>query len=155
MTSSTMPLSIRPFKPHDQDTVRRLVLTGLGEHFGWIDETRNPDLDDIKAHYTELGHMFVVAEINGELVGAAALKTEDAHTGRIVRMSVKQTHRGQGIGRALVTHLLDVARQRGFVQVYVSTEPDWHNAIRLYTRCGFKACGCDDEDIFFVLMVKT
>jgi len=146
-----MSLSIRPFESRDQDAVRGLILTGLGEHFGWIDETCNPDLDDIAAHYTELGHIFVVAEIDGEPVGAAALKTENARTGRIVRMSVKQTHRGQGIGRALVTHLLDVARQCGFVQVYVSTEPDWYDAIRLYTRYGFKARGRDDEDIFFVL----
>lgn len=70
----------RPFEPRDQDAVRRPILTGLGEHFGWIDETRNPDLDDITAHYTELGHIFVVAEINGELVGVTTLKTEDAHT---------------------------------------------------------------------------
>jgi len=81
--------------------VRRLILTGLGEHFGWIDETRNPDLDDIAAHYTERGHTFVVAEMHGEIVGAAALKTEDETTGRIVRMSVAQSHRRQGIGRAL------------------------------------------------------
>jgi putative acetyltransferase len=150
-----MPPSIRPFEPRDQDAVRRLVLTGLGEHFGWIDETRNPDLDDIAAHYIEFGHAFVVAEMDGEIVGAAALKTEDETTGRIVRMSVKQGHRRQGIGRALVTHLLDVARRHGFAQVRVSTEPDWHAAIKLYTQCGFKEYGHDDEDIFFVLRLET
>ncbi len=150
-----MSLSNRLFEPHDQHTVRQLVLTGLGEHFGWIDETRNPDLDDIAAHYTERGHTFVVAEMDGEIVGAAALKTEDETTGRIVRMSVKRGHRRQGIGRALVTHLLDAARQQGFTQVRVSTEPDWHAAIRLYTQCGFKTYGRDDEDIFFVLMLET
>lgn len=150
-----MSLSIRPFEPRDQDTVRRLILTGLGEHFGWIDETRNPDLDDIAAHYTEFGHTFVVAEMDGEIVGAAALKIEDQTTGRIVRMSVKRDHRRQGIGRALVTHLLDVARRQGFTQVRVSTEPDWHAAIKLYTQCGFKAYGRDDEDIFFVLRLET
>jgi N-acetylglutamate synthase-like GNAT family acetyltransferase len=144
-------LLIRPFESRDQDVVRRLVLAGLGEHFGWIDETRNPDLDNITANYTERGHVFVVAEINGEIVGAAALVTEDANTGRIVRMSVKQTHRRQGIGCALVMHLLNVAHQQGFMQVCVSTEPDWHDAIKLYTHCGFKECDRDDVDIFFVL----
>lgn len=135
--------------------MRWLILTGLGEHFGWIDETRNPDLDDIAAHYTERGHTFVVAEMHGEIVGAAALKTEDETTGRIVRMSVAQSHRRQDVGRAPVTHLLDVARQQGFTQVRVSTEPDWHAAIKLYTQCGFQAYGRDDQDIFFVLLLET
>ncbi|CAA9269377.1 MAG: hypothetical protein AVDCRST_MAG93-2561, partial [uncultured Chloroflexia bacterium] len=40
-------LAIRPFTPADQKAARDLVLDGLGEHFGWIDTSRNPDLDDI------------------------------------------------------------------------------------------------------------
>ena len=35
---------IRAFEPRDQAAARQLILAGLGEHFGWIDETCNPDL---------------------------------------------------------------------------------------------------------------
>jgi len=150
-----MALLIRSFEPRDQDGVRWLILTGLGERFGWIDETCNPDLDDIAANYVESGHIFVVVEVDGELVGAGALITEDNDRGRIVRMSVKRTHRRRGIGHALVTHLLDVARQKNFTQVRVSTEPDWEEAIRLYESCGFGEYNRDDVDIHFALALKT
>ena len=124
-----MPLLIRSFDPRDQVAARQLILTGLGEHFGWIDVMCNPDLDDIASDYIGPGHVFVVAEIDGELVGTGALTTEDENIGRIVRMSVKQRHRRKGIGRDLVTHLLNVACQKGFTQVRVSTEHDWEEAI--------------------------
>src|SRR5690242_17481186 len=41
------PLVLRQFAPHDASAMRQLVLAGLGDHFGIIDETMNPDLDDI------------------------------------------------------------------------------------------------------------
>jgi hypothetical protein len=62
-------LRLRPFERGDQEAARQLILTGLGEHFGWIDESCNPDLDDILVNFTRPGHLFVVAEEDGELVG--------------------------------------------------------------------------------------
>lgn len=44
-------LHIRPFTIHDQAAARTLILNGLGEHFGLIDETFTPDLNDITASY--------------------------------------------------------------------------------------------------------
>ncbi len=140
---------IRPFEPQDQAVARQLILTGLGEHFGWIDETCNPDLDDIAANYVELGHVFLVAEIGDELVGTGGLIAEREDVGCIVRMSVSRMHRREGIGRALVAHLLDAARQRSFSQVLVSTEPDWKDAIGLYKHCGFTECRRDDVSVYF------
>jgi ribosomal protein S18 acetylase RimI-like enzyme len=150
-----MPLLVRSFGPRDQGVVRQLILAGLGEHFGWIDVMCNPDLDDIASNYIGTGHVFVVAEIDGEFVGTGALTAEDENTGYIVRMSVKQTHRRKGIGRALVTHLLDVACQKDFTQVRVSTEHDWEEAIGLYEHCGFSECSRDDVNIYFSLALET
>ena len=144
---------IRPFAPGDQLAARRLILEGLGERWGWVDETRNPDLDDIAAHYLAPGHYFVVVERDGELIGTGALVAEGAEgakrqaTGRIVRMSVAREHRGRGLGRALVEHLLDEAQQRGCRRVLVETTREWHDAIRLYQRCGFVEYARDDEDV--------
>ena len=74
-----------------------------------------------------------MAEIGAELVGTGGLLTEPENTGRIVRLSVGRRRRRQGIGCALVAHLLDVARRRDFSRVLVSTEPDWEEAIGLYS----------------------
>ncbi len=143
-------MRIRPFEPRDQETARMLILAGLGEHFGWIDETRNPDLDDIAANYIQRGSIFIVAEIDGKLVGTAALIPESKDTGRIVRVSVSQMQRRKGIGRVLVSHLLDAARYKGFAQVRVSTDNGWEDAIGLYGHCGFTEYKRDEIGVYFV-----
>lgn len=130
-------VAIRPFAAGDQGAARRLVLAGLGDHFGEIDGTRNPDLDDIAAHYIRAGRLFLLAERDGEVVGTGALVEEGPTIGRLVRMSVDRRHRGQGIGRALVGHLVEAARARGYRRLLVETNDDWTDAIGLYVACGF------------------
>ena len=144
-------VTIRPFRGEDQQTVRALVLAGLGDHFGEIDETMNPDLDDITTTYVLPGHRVVVAEHGGAIVGAGTLVEEEAGVGRLVRMSVARDQRGRGVGRKLVSHLLDEARNRGYRRVLVETTDDWQDAIGLYRACGFQTDGFRDGDIHMFL----
>ena len=57
-----MSVTIRQFQPIDQEEARRIVLEGLGEHFGVIDESLNPDLDDIQESFIVAGDEFYVAQ---------------------------------------------------------------------------------------------
>lgn len=141
-------LVIRPFTAADQKAARDLVLQGLGEHFGWIDESRNPDVDDIGAHYLASGHLFVVAYVGETLVGTGALIAVGKQTGRLVRMSVHRRWRRLGLGRALVAHLVDAARERGYRRVVVETNKDWWDAIALYRRCGFDEYHVDAHSVY-------
>lgn len=128
---------IRPFAAGDQFAARTLILAGLGEHFGAIDESRNPDLDDITATYLVPGQAFVVAEAQGKIVGTGALIKEQEQVGRLVRMSVASAQRRQGIGRALVAHLVSLAREHGYSRLVLETNEGWDNAVGLYQACGF------------------
>lgn len=130
-------LVIRPFAAADQAAARRLILAGLGEHFGTIDESLNPDLTDIAATYLAPGHPFVLACVAGELVGTGALRLLGAQTGELVRISVSPRHRRQGIAQVVVAHLMAQARQRGLARLLVETNHDWVAAINLYRRFGF------------------
>ena len=143
-----MEIQIRPFRPLDQEVVKKLILEGLGEHFGRINPDLNPDLNDIHVSYVEAGHYFVVAEIEGEIVGTAALITESPEVGRIVRVTVSQKQRRSGIGRQLVKHLMNKAIKKGFSQILVETNHDWFDAIRLYQRCGFEEYDRDEESVY-------
>jgi ribosomal protein S18 acetylase RimI-like enzyme len=134
---TTTNLVIRPFSRADQAAARGLILGGLAEHFGRLDETLNPDLDDIWTHYVAAGALFVLAEIDGVLVGTGALVAEGTG-GRLVRISVAPAQRRRGLGRALVDHLVRAARARGWPQVLVETNHDWYDAIALYQRYGFR-----------------
>ncbi len=130
-------LSIRPFQAKDQEAARQVILDSLGGHFGYIDESLNPDIDDIMASYIVPGHVFVVAEVRGNLVGTGALVVGREDVGRIRRVSVQRECRRKGIGSALVKHLVGIARRRGLKRLLVETNNDWHDAIGLYEHCGF------------------
>jgi GNAT superfamily N-acetyltransferase len=143
--------TIRPFEPSDQEAVRRLILAGLGEHFGVIDESLNPDLDHITASYTACGGLFVLAECNGQLAATGALIEEGESTGRLVRMSVDPRFRRRGLARAIGAHLIDSARLRGYRRLLVETNDDWMDAIALYRACGFGAESWRDGEIHLSL----
>jgi putative acetyltransferase len=58
-------------------------------------------------------------------------------------MHTAEAARGQGIGRALVDHLVGVARARGYERVSLETGagPAFAPARRLYASAGFEPCG--------------
>lgn len=146
-----LAMPIRPFHPKDQSAVRSLVLTGLGDHFGEIDETMNPDLDDISAAYTANGHLVFVWEEAGRIVATGTMLREAPGIGRIVRISVASDQRGKGIGKAMVAHLLQAARERGDRQVLLETNHDWTDAIGLYRACGFVDQRLEDGDLHMAI----
>lgn len=145
----TDAIVLRRFEPRDAAPMRALVLAGLGDHFGTIDETMNPDLDEITGVYHDAGAYVVIAEERGEIVGCGILIDEDAHTGRLVRMSVRSDQRGKGIGKRLVRALLDQARARGQQRVVCETTEDWNDARALYRSCGFAEIGQWGGDTHF------
>jgi ribosomal protein S18 acetylase RimI-like enzyme len=142
---------LRPFAPGDQPAARRLIQEGLGEHFGFIDETLNPDIDDIAANYLRRGHAFLVAEDRAGLIGTGALMFLDAQTAQMVRVSVSRAWRRRGVGRAIVAALVEIARQRGVRRIQVETNNDWDDAIGLYRRHGFAEYARDDESVYMAL----
>lgn len=141
---------IRTFEPADQPAARALILSGLGEHWGFIDETLNPDVDDIATHFPpSTADFYVVEDVSGAIIGTAALIRENVNTGRVVRMSVASSARGRGIGKRLVTQLEAAARARGYQRLVCETTHDWTDAIALYTASGFTELGVWDDDRHF------
>lgn len=140
-------IRIRRFVPEDQVEARTLILKGLEEHFGLIDETLNPDLDDIAGHYLDRGHAFFLALLGGELVGTGALVREAPGIGRMARITVDSARRRQGIAKLMVRHLKDWAQLHGCRRILVETNHDWHEAITLYLGEGFEEVYKDDESI--------
>lgn len=80
---------------------------------------------------------------NGELLGVGALKRIDACHAELKSMHTAQAARGRGIGRAMLDHLVGVARDRGFRRVSLETGsmPAFAPARSLYASAGFRPCG--------------
>jgi putative acetyltransferase len=86
---------------------------------------------------------FFSLRIDGELLGVAALKRLDDEHAEIKSMHTAEAARGRGIGRALVDHLIAVARERGYRRVSLETGagPAFAPARRLYASADFTPCG--------------
>ena len=149
MDSILHDLTIVPFQPEDQAEVKRLILAGLTEHWGQLDPTKNPDLNDIGATYAQA--TFLVAWWHGTIVGTGALLPRSAHSAEIVRMSVAAHMRRHGIGRRLLQHLVAHAKARGYRQIILETMATWHDVIAFYQQQGFQITHYRDGDVYFVL----
>jgi GNAT superfamily N-acetyltransferase len=86
-------------------------------------------------------HHIVVAIDDGVVVGFASA-VHYIHPDKpipelfINEMGVASTHRGRGIGKAILQRLLDHARGLGCAEAWVLTERSNQDAMRLYARSG-------------------
>ena len=147
-------IKIRPFDKSDQSACRDLILGGLKEHFGVIDHTLNPDLNDIELNYVDKGHRFFVAAEQGRIVGTAALLFDKGSYPRIARMSVAKRARRRGIASALLKQLIKEAEAIHADTIDAHTEPEWIDAVGFYRQSGFQKVGEDELDIHLRLQLK-
>jgi ribosomal protein S18 acetylase RimI-like enzyme len=142
--------AVRRLGAADMAAWRALRLEGLAAHplaFGG-DTAEEAALTDSDWLARIEGRPVFGAFIGDTLVGTASLAVrqgrKNAHIGELVGMYVSQEGRGRGVGRALITAVLDAAR--GVVEV-VQLGVGIHNApaIALYLAMGFRAFAVEED----------
>ena len=101
------------------------------------------------------GCTLLVAEREGELIGYALLSVNHGPptwdigdlTAELETLSVLESERGHGVGRALTEAAAEAARRAGAGSVAVGVAHTNTDAIRFYEREGF--------DPFYVLMLRA
>src|ERR1700730_1717864 len=85
---------------------------------------------------------FFSARLDGKLLGVGALKQLDASHAELKSMHTVEAARGQGVGRALVDHLLAVAADHHYRQVRLETGNTdvFAPARTLNMKAGFRPC---------------
>ena len=86
---------------------------------------------------------FVSCQDGDTVLGVAAIKELDARHAEIKSMHTAAEARGRGVGRALLSYLLDTARTRGYrlVSLETGTTPGFAAARALYESAGFTPTG--------------
>jgi ribosomal protein S18 acetylase RimI-like enzyme len=80
--------------------------------------------------------IFLAADDEGRLVGAV-LGTHDGRKGWVNRLAVLPSHRGRGIGRALVAGLEDRLLELG-IEIVTCLIEDWNeNSMAFFERIGY------------------
>lgn len=114
----------------------------LERHLAFANEHSPPEdvhALDVEA-LTDLSITFVSARnATGELLGVGALKELDASHAELKSMHTAAEARGQGVARALLDHLLALARSRGYrlVSLETGSMDAFAPARALYARSGF------------------
>jgi putative acetyltransferase len=153
MKTQSPEITILPFLPEDQSAVKKLILAGLVEHWGVLDPTKNPDLEEIALTYAHA--TFLVAWQNGKIIGTGALVPKPNGTAEIVRMSVAAGMRRKGVGRKLLQRLSEQARLKGYKRLVLETTETWSEVIEFYQRFGFQITHHFDGDIYFSLELQS
>lgn len=120
----TSALTIRPARTPDVSAIKNLVAP-LAEQRILISKE--------SVTYFEAIQEFLIAEIDGEVVGCGALHVMWEDLAEIRTLASADAWRGQGVGHALVERLLAKARELGVSRVFCLTfEVDF------FTRHGFE-----------------
>ncbi|HET9694099.1 MAG TPA: GNAT family N-acetyltransferase [Steroidobacteraceae bacterium] len=116
------------------ERVRRAVFIEeqrIPEHEEW------DDLDPVATHVLAYA---VSAAAKRDVVGTGRLEP----TGKIGRVAVLPQYRGTGAGLAIMRRLVDLARERGFTEVYLNAQA---YARGFYERLGFRADGPEFDEV--------
>ncbi len=144
---------IRRFRPEDAAEVTGCIMQ-LQNYERTIDERVLPGeaveswyLDHLLKTCTEQDGTLFVAEDGGQVVGFAAVQSKvpnedldesDYHFALISDLGVNESHRGQGIGRALIEACEAYARGRDARWLRIGVLGQNQPARGLYEDCGFE-----------------
>jgi len=118
----------------DASKVAALVNAAYGHYVERIGMLPRPMTDD----YAEViaNQQVTVAESLGTIVGMIVLTIDDE--GFLVdNVAVDPSHRGKGLGRALLEFAEAEARRAGFDSIYLCTHEKMTENLALYSRIGY------------------
>ncbi len=137
-----MSLIIEPMRPEDWQTARLIYLEGIATGHATF-ETEAPDWESWDAAHLPFARL--VAYDGDRAVGWAALSRVSsrcvyAGVGE-VSVYVSASQRGRGVGRVLLTQLIDASETHGLWSLQAGIFPENIASVELHKRCGFREVG--------------
>jgi GNAT superfamily N-acetyltransferase len=132
--SEEIEYSFRPAIEADVPKVTALVNAAYGHYVERIGMLPRPMTDD----YAEViaNQRVTVAESHGTILGVIVLTVDDEGF-LIDNVAVDPSHRGKGLGRALLEFAEAEARRAGFDSIYLYTHEKMAENLAIYSRIGY------------------
>ncbi len=151
--------TIRSYRRSDDAAVRELHEVALRQVGAFVEGEHgkrwDADLDDIEGTYLTTGGLFLIGELNGEVVAMGALRVLDEHTGEIKRMRVRPDHQRRGYGRAVLCRIEEFAAEHGLHALVLDTAPVQQAARAMYVSAGYVQTGRAQRNGFdLIFMAK-
>ena len=143
-------MEIRVARPEDAEAIRSIYnaeVTGSMVTFDLVE--RSPE--EQRAWMSEHSGVYalLVAEIEGDVVGFASLSPYRTRPGYSTTAEdsiyVAPSHRGEGVGKELLSALVDQARLHGFHSLIARIVGDHAASIAVHRACGFEVIGIERE----------
>lgn len=123
-------LKIRAYQTTDENAVLALwTICGL------VPPGSDP-LADIHRKLTVQPELFLVGTLDSAVI-ASGLAGYDGHRGYLYYLAVSPEHQRRGYGRAVVSHIQGLLRQRGCPKLNLFVRSDNRSAFAFYERLGF------------------
>lgn len=106
----------------------------------------DPSLQIVQ-QYLKRGECYI-AEIENEIAGVYVLLSTRPQTVEIVNIAVQEKLQGLGIGKKLIQHAIQIAKEQLCHTIEVGTGNSSISQLALYQKCGFRIVGIDRD--FFV-----
>ena len=130
-------LLIREFQAGDEAHFRRLNEEWIVRYFK-LEAKDVQSLSDPRRTILDRGGRIFFAEQGGETIGCCALVVLGPGEFEIAKMAVTASAQGNGIGKRLLTHVIDAARSTGAHRLWLETNHAMIPAVRLYESLGFR-----------------
>ena len=131
-----MEMILREYRPGDAQAFRRLNEQWIAKYFV-LEDKDIEILSDPERHILQPGGRIYFATREEEILGCCALIVNGPGSYELAKMAVREDLRNQGIGRVLITHVIDAARKNGARKLTLETSSKLANAIHVYERSGF------------------
>jgi L-phenylalanine/L-methionine N-acetyltransferase len=131
----------RMFSTLSEATVSNLIPPFTRERVeGW---TKNIDYSKVLAIVAVTGDGRIVA------VGSLQFNPQEVMRHKAeLGLTVHDSYQNRGIGTALLSHLLDIAKEKSLKKVHLTVRADNTRAIGLYAKFGFKVEGTFHKEMF-------
>ncbi len=141
-------------EPYQQGILQMILEIQQQEYHLPITAEDQPDLANIPAFYQQDNGNFFTAVENGAVVGSIALKNIGHGNAVLRKMFVKKEYRGKelGVSHALLSRLIEWAREKNFSRIYLGTTPQFLAAHRFYEKNGFVEIEKDELPAEFPVM---
>ncbi len=138
-------MHIRDARPDDLEPVLRMLdedaIREVPEDLGDLAPYAEALAEIVGAEHSTV----LVGEVDGQPVATAQVTWQRRMmygaglVCQIESVRVARSARGQGLGRELITWIVDDARRRGCARVELTSNAERHDARRFYERLGFRA----------------
>ena len=125
-----MDMQIRLLDHHEEVPMELLLLADPSER--------------LVMNYIDRGRCYI-AETQGAVVGVYVLLPTRPDTVELVNVAVNESYQGKGIGKRLVQHAVQEARNQGYATIEVGTGNSGWGQFALYQKCGFRMVSIDRD----------